>query len=368
MNKAYLLLPLATLLLAPCCIAARSSNRHHTEQQGLEQRIINGIKHYRTSPLDAAVEIDYQAPQPRYSNLVCGPVQLAFAQKKYANDSPNSSDSRIYWISKNGNLSFDTHDKANLAADHGDSTWYEVASRLVVRNGFASVLFRYRMRTPDGKNGYTEKYAWSGNIHLHPLQSRASNQFNIFDPRTLAYFVNFQGLDQLLKDRTYSAAVVNTGTLYGSHCAQIVLKKTLSDGSAFKIQCWVDLDHDFLVREVRETHEKAGRKSGVFLDRTVPGVLKTESGWLPSSYVQHSFMNSKTAQGKMRPTRMLESVTIQPIPSNYEPGKAPFSIHWPDGTYVKDSRTNKEYCAQKDGGLKLARPSGPMLWQLPPSQ
>lgn len=350
MNKLCFVLPLATLLLGPSCFANRPVKLDIAQQRALELRIIVGIKHYRLSPVNAAVDINYHSAGPALRVVGLAPSP-AFIQAW--RDAPNVSAAQVDWISQNGNLSFDVKLTGNLLTDHGNKTWYTVENHLVSLHGKENILNGFRMRTPDGKGGYTEQYDWSGSLNGQMLHDGFWDRYNQLDPRFFAYFVDGQGLDQLLSDRTYSSKLLGVETLYGCRCAHIEIKQwIMPQRIIYDCQCWVDLDHQFVVRKTHQIFRSFGSHDNSYSESTVPSLLKLGTRWLPAAYVAQTILPGITVRGKQCVDHDVNA-SIEPLPSTSELGKPPFTIRWPDGSYVRDEANGKVFLAQKDGTLTL---------------
>lgn len=342
---------LMTIVLSTHFLVAKNNKIEVSKEQDTRRYIINGIKHYRLSQPDAALKVTHQGGD--YGGII-KPMAESSDSQRAKNDAPNVNIASAYWISQHENLSFDVVPRANLASDRGDKSWYNVRSRLVLFNGNTKIINRYRMRTPASNAVYTEKYAWSGNVNVqNAIQNGVWQQYYQLDPRYFAYFVDDQGLDELLQDPSYLSSVLRNESIYGSKCVLIRITKTLSDGTVYANDCWIDLDHSFIVRKTRETFAAPKASPVLYYESSTPELLQVGSSWFPKSFSGRTFLPIKNLSGKSSVTVVQDSAAIEPVPSTYEWIAKPFDIKWPQGTYVEDIIGNKQYIAQNDNTLKL---------------
>lgn len=342
-------------LICVCLQSQVSAASSAPQPSSILSYIADGIRHGRQSLPNVAVKVTYQG-----DNLLSTRVASSEPrpQQTVRLDSPNTSTAEIYWIAQDGNLSFDVHMLGNLAADQGDKTWYGIEQRLVLCDGQLTSADLYRKRLPMNSGKFTEKLAWSGRVNVGQdalVDGMWSEQYHL-DPRYVMYFVDDEPFDEAMQEPSNSTREVGEEDVYGSKCVEVELTRPLPDGSVYVVDCWVDTDHDFVIRKSRilTKYPKNPQKPDfLFAAADTLTLLHVGTNWMPASYSKQTNIPGKTAQGKDQVTTIHEQITMDSVPATYPWISNPFTIKWPEGTYVNDIPGNKRYLAQADGTLKL---------------
>jgi hypothetical protein len=187
-------------------------------------------------------------------------------------------------------------------------------------------------------------------------------EYYYIDPRFWMYYATESPLDKTLADPRYRVTIARREILYGSHCA--VVQASISGGQqrVLRILCWVDLDHQYIIRKTKEDvlvpAPGGGTVDQVFLRSSVPSLLQIGGDWYCTSF--SSVMSLPVVpKGSTVPSNGSNVVWFRQVSAQISEMKgrpswvsASCTMKWPAGARVYNNATGKDYLVQRDGSLK----------------
>ena len=274
-------------------------------------------------------------------------------QRVFANEFPNQDDAVLEYDTAPDEYLVKLKSLGNLEGDKGAKNWFEVESALLDKNGEISVMKKLRYRKPDSTGKIHEFFSWTGNLNV-PQNVMRDHQWEIIrlTPHAMMYYVSLDIIDSILADEKYHARIVSTETIFGDKCFKLETNLQIPNTNrSYRALYWIDADHGFMLRQYKfwEQHAVRGVNKSLLLGTvTVPEVIKSGTTWFPKSFSSKLFYVIDWDHDNA--SHLLNNTQVSISPNDE---KDPFAWKWPEGTRIRDNKTNQRFVGNADGTMKL---------------